>query len=75
MALFELTTAPWCNQHAPCRATLSREGVAPRGYIASCVQRMLTEGGPVKTGPTGPLATAPALSCAKAAQRVGMNLL
>ena len=36
-----LPTAPWRNHHAPCSgATLSREGVAPRG---PCVQRMLTE--------------------------------
>ena len=37
-ALFEVRTAPWRNQCSG--ATLSREGVAPRG------QRMLTENGP-----------------------------
>ena len=56
-ALFELTevrTAPWRNHHAPCSgATLSREGVAPRGRSACSLKS-----GPVKTGPTGPLAMA-----------------
>ena len=48
-----LPTAPWRNHHAPCSgATLSREGVAPRGSACSL------KSGPVKTGPTGPLATA-----------------
>ena len=79
MALVELAevrTAPWRNQHAPCRATLFREGVAQRGYyIAPCVQRMLTESGPVKTGPTGPLATAPAHLLKQRSARAAMNLL
>ena len=60
-ALFEPTevrTTPWRNQHAPCSfvrgATLSREGVAPRGACSACSLKS----GPVKTGPTGLLATA-----------------
>ena len=45
-ALFEVRTAPWRNQHAPCSLAEPRNAFPRRrgsARLAPCVQRMLTE--------------------------------
>ena len=68
-ALFEVRTAPWRNQHAPCslasHAFPRRRGSA---RLAPCVQRMLTEkwSGENRTNRTagyGPAKTSYKLRC------------